>query len=490
MVVYMKLRKVFTALSLLLFIGVGVFALTIDDGTDKSEADGNLLLIGDFNFLMPEPIPLSMPPNNSPVFSVYDETPFEEELSLIRLSSAVFIEPAAAAVELPQPGYINVSGGVRLRAESNTDSAILDTLRLGTALTVTGFAGAEDDWVAVTYGSLNGFILGIYVSFGEQEAPAAVQQPAAAPVAAVTNLASSSEKKDGYINISGGVRLRAESNTSSAILDTLRLGTALTVTGTAGADGDWFAVTHQGRTGYILGIYVSLGTYQAPPAPAPVASIIPAPAPVVNEPWVLEDGETSPGYINIGSGVRLRAESNTESDILDTLRKGTALLVTGVEGDWAAVTYRGMDGFVLAEYVSLGEYVRVVELVDWWQEGKAMMKPGTTATVTDVATGISFNIRVMSVRNHADVEPITSDDAAKILRIRGGQYNMKPRAAILSVHGRSIAVSVNGKPHGIKTIRGNNFNGHFCLHFLNSRNHYNNKVDPGHQAQIQIAYNS
>ena len=38
---------------------------------------------------------------------------------------------------------------------------------------------------------------------------------------------------------------------------------------------------------------------------------------------------------------------------------------------------------------------------------------------------------------------------------------------------------MNGMPHGTTTISSNNFDGHFCIHFKNSKTHESDKVDPG-----------
>ena len=36
-------------------------------------------------------------------------------------------------------------------------------------------------------------------------------------------------------------------------------------------------------------------------------------------------------------------------------------------------------------------------------------------------------------------------------------------------------------PHGTCAITNNNFDGHFCIHFYNSRTHGTNRVDEAHQ---------
>ena len=40
---------------------------------------------------------------------------------------------------------------------------------------------------------------------------------------------------------------------------------------------------------------------------------------------------------------------------------------------------------------------------------------------------------------------------------------------------------MNGMPHGTQTISGNNFDGHFCIHFYGSKTHGSKKVDAMHQ---------
>jgi len=45
-------------------------------------------------------------------------------------------------------------------------------------------------------------------------------------------------------------------------------------------------------------------------------------------------------------------------------------------------------------------------------------------------------------------------------------------------------------PHGGDSIADNNFDGHHCIHFTNSRTHGSNKVCSLHQAAIKKAANA
>lgn len=135
---------------------------------------------------------------------------------------------------------------------------------------------------------------------------------------------------------------------------------------------------------------------------------------------------------------------------------------------------------------SRGE-VRSPEAADWWTDVQYVFTRGSVATVTDVETGISYNVRRKGGTNHADCEPLTAADTAKMKQIYGGQWSWARRAVIVSVNGRVFAASQNGMPHGLYDIYNNNFDGHFCIHFKNSRTHGTNKVDAAHQAAVMRA---
>lgn len=140
------------------------------------------------------------------------------------------------------------------------------------------------------------------------------------------------------------------------------------------------------------------------------------------------------------------------------------------------------------------------ELIDWNTGGiQDIFYKGCVAIVTDVKTGISFQVKRWSGGDHADVEPLTAADTAAMCRIYGvskaqdiNDKNLYQRHPVLVTIGtRSFAASMYGVPHNYPdgdTIPNNNFNGQFCLHFVNSRIHKSNKVDADHQKAIMYAY--
>lgn len=138
------------------------------------------------------------------------------------------------------------------------------------------------------------------------------------------------------------------------------------------------------------------------------------------------------------------------------------------------------------------DYQRAVYMV--------MMPKGSTFTLTDIARGVSFNVKVQSVSgNHADVEPATSADTDVLCSLYNvssanmlvTQNKYQRRAMVATAHTKSGDVqficSIYAIPHGNDTVSNNDFNGQFCVHFNGSKTHGSDRVDNdanGHQDMI------
>ena len=103
---------------------------------------------------------------------------------------------------------------------------------------------------------------------------------------------------------------------------------------------------------------------------------------------------------------------------------------------------------------------------NWYTTVKAICKAYPYATVYDYNTGISWQIHIFSVGAHADFEPVTANDTARMQRAFGGEttWNPKPVWVIFS-NGSVYMASTHDTPHGVSHTSDNNFAGHACLHF-------------------------
>ena len=106
-----------------------------------------------------------------------------------------------------------------------------------------------------------------------------------------------------------------------------------------------------------------------------------------------------------------------------------------------------------------------VQYANWYDKVKAITRQYPYATVYDFATGISWQIHIFSIGAHADYEPVTANDTAKMLKVFGGN-TWNPRAVWVIFSNGSIYIgSTHSMPHDVQHNRDNNFEGHSCLHF-------------------------
>ena len=136
--------------------------------------------------------------------------------------------------------------------------------------------------------------------------------------------------------------------------------------------------------------------------------------------------------------------------------------------------------------------------LDWFKAKENGVFPkigfgaGKTATLKDIETGKSLQVRIQSSGSHLDVEPVDEKDTKTLCSIYGVSEPRKigawRRAMVLTTaHGYRIVCSCYGTPHGNKMVYGNKYPGQLCLHFLNSKTSGSGVVDNGHQAAVRRA---
>ena len=165
------------------------------------------------------------------------------------------------------------------------------------------------------------------------------------------------------------------------------------------------------------------------------------------------------------------------------------------DGVWFAVDYDGRRGYMYARYLrefdaAASAAVGQVEKLEW-SVAREVIPRNTPITIIDVHTGLSYQVISFSHGSHADVFPVTPEDTEIMRQAFGGRWTWTPRPILVVVGDRTIAASMSGMPHGGGVNRGNNMNGHVCVHFLNSRTHNGNRRhENDHQNAVRRAYNT
>ena len=128
----------------------------------------------------------------------------------------------------------------------------------------------------------------------------------------------------------------------------------------------------------------------------------------------------------------------------------------------------------------------VIYLMPWDEVNRLFPREGI-AEVVDLESGLRFKVKRLFGTNHADVEPLTAADTEIMKKAVGGSWSWARRPIAVKCNGLYIAASMNGMPHGSSSIENNNFPGHFCIHFYDSRLHAGDRLDPEHQRAVMQA---
>ena len=238
-----------------------------------------------------------------------------------------------------------------------------------------------------------------------------------------------------------GVNFRTGPSTDASIINTVLHGTSVDVLEHDPAG--WSRVRIDGTTGFIRSDFLT------------------KPIQVAAQP-ATSTAQTTMVLFTSGD-VRFRAGPSTDTNVIRVLSPGTAVNVIsqGANG-WTRGTVNGTTGYIRSDLLRTSN--QNIEFLNW-SEARNLIRNGVPMRVTDVRTGLSFNLQSFSKSGHADVEPLTQADTDTILRTRNGVWSWSARPVWVTIGNRTIAAALNGMPHAGSTISGNGMNGHLCLHF-------------------------
>lgn len=316
---------------------------------------------------------------------------------------------------------------------------------------------------------------------------------------------------------SSSLVIREAASKNSKALQTLEKGDKLLITGTKG---DWYKVKYGSCTGYVMQKYVkasgsvpSSGKTENTGKSAEKAGTDKTKTDKTKSEKTGSSMSGIKSIKDIGSAPKASRPGDSGSDVkkLQQALKLLGYYNGSIDGDYGDKTKAAVKAYQKAKHLTAdgiagsgtisrlfgtsaandgkenGEKKNATEQLDWSKDNTHNLIPkGATFTVKDVKTGKTFTCRRWSGANHIDVEPATSSDAKTIKSIYGGEWSWKRRAILVKYNGHVYAASMNGMPHGTSTIN-NGFDGHFCIHFKNSKTHETKKVDPDHQAAVQSA---
>ena len=259
---------------------------------------------------------------------------------LVCLTAAVGAGVADAAGET---GTVSASSGLNLRSEPNTSSSVLAVAPRGATVQI---VETLDGWYKVTYQGRTGYMNKEYLS-----------------VAGGSSSSGSSASGTGYVK-GTYVNVRSGPGLNYSVVGSTNTGESYTV---SAKSGDWYKITYKGVTAYINSSYLSLGSGSSSSGGSTSAP-------------ETQSGTQTTGVIT-GSYVNLRSGPSTSYASLGTYNNGTKMTITGQSGDWYAVTYNGVKGYVYKQYLSTsGTSVSVESMTN---------TPAVTTTAVNMREGPS-----------------------------------------------------------------------------------------------------
>ncbi len=417
-------------------------------------------------------------------------------------------ETPAPTGSIQQTSYVQTTlDYVNLRQTASRDSKSVAKVRTGTVLAfnATTTAGTST-WYRVVYNSTEVWVLGScvkvmtqaeYQEWLNKNPGAATPQPDAAK---------------GYIvTTRDGVNIRATANGSS-ILTRVNKGTVLpyyTENIKAGSY-TWYLIRlSNGTEGYIRSDMVSKsdnnGGTLPTATPAPTGSPTAKPSATYT---TLRLGSTGDAVtrlvqelINQGyyTGSVTNVYTSTVQAAVRAFQSAKGLTVDGIAGKQTQHALFGTVEPGADDYTDYNFQFYPAEKIDWYTGGiQQLWAKGASYKIYDVKTGIVWWARRWAGSSHADIEPVTAADTARLCQIYGvsnaqeiwDKNLWQRRPCLITIGNRTFACSLFGMPHNPDgdTIPDNNMTGQICMHFTNSKGHESGKVDTYHQQAIEYAW--
>ena len=297
--------------------------------------------------------------------------------------------------------------------------------------------------------------------------------------------------KTGKVTASS-LNIRKSASSDSKVVGTLREGDKVTIKDSSGS---WYKVSKGSKTGYVAKKYIKV-TDSSDSGSSSKSSSISSSKSSSGSSSASSDGTCGPG--DTGSAVkkvqqRLKKLGYYSGSVDGDYGNGTKTAVKNFQKRNGLTANGKVNSKTLSKLNSSSAKKASssdsaggessggkTERLNWFNGGSSKIPKRATFQVKDIKTGIVFTCKRWSGANHLDAEPASASDTAKMKRIYG-HWSWRRRPVLVKYNGHVYAASMNGMPHGTGVVTGNNFDGHFCIHFYGSKTHGSKKVDAMHQ---------
>ncbi len=371
-------------------------------------------------------------------------------LALLLLAATLF-SPMGQSVTLAkqgEPGQVTADG-VKLREKPDKDSGALAELNCGQEVEV---LGEDGNWYKVMYqGSIVGYIRKDYL------------------------FVNSTGSRGAYVK-TDGTPLMGGPSADSYVVMALSAGQGLKVKALLG---EWYYAVVDTYAGYIYRTNLTITTSSVAGAGMLKQGM------QGEEVKKLQQALYDRGFLTKSADITSIFDSTTRKAV-EEYQKALGLSADGIAGTVTLDSIYDPNNKVEKANADFLKLKGTVVLLDWFKGGNEWLAKGSRFTVTDVRTGKSFRARRFGGWYHADSEPCTAYDARIMKSLEGYSWNRRP--IWITYNGKTVAASMHTMPHMVDPTSGDGFNGHFCIHLLNSKVHETGAECSRHQACVYEAY--
>ena len=408
-------------------------------------------------------------------------------------------------------GYVRTTvGGCNLRATINGTviKQIAKNVTLPYLLEPVSKNGYT--WYFVKDGNSKGYLRGDIVKVVSSG------NPTPTPASGETPAPDPGDQPTGWVKTTaGGVNLRKNAGYTD-VIGTLARNTVLPYYGspTTVKGIQWYNVKHASYgKGWLHANYVTPcnqdGSSFATPTPAPGVTTPPGGNGQEATYNTLKTGSTGQAVKNLVTELKNQGYYKGEvtnkyttavAEAVKAFQRAKGLSVDGIAGSATQHKLFGTVPVGSGDTSNLTMTLYPAEKIDWYTGGiNELWARGSNYKVYDVRTGIVWWAHRWAGGLHVDAEPLTAADTARLCKCYGvsnsteiASRNLYQRRPLLVTIGtRTFACSLYGVPHNYPegdTISTNDFKGQVCIHFTNSKTHDSKKVDSGHEAAIEYAW--
>ena len=293
--------------------------------------------------------------------------------------------------------YVANTESLNLRASNSASSAILGTLQRGEKVVVLGSYGT---WSKVQAScGLVGYVNATYLSSTLNATTGSSGSTGSTGSTGGTGGANPvSSAMTGTVNASS-LNIRSGPSTGTASLGKLAQGTVVTL---LAQNGDWYKISYNGITGYVLKTYITR-------------------SPAVQT-----------GTVN-ASSLNVRQKASTSAAILGKLNKGDVVVLAAQSGDWYKIEYNGGYGYVLKTYITRNSTSLPEESGSSGSgspsgsesAGSSGSTSGSGSAITGVVTGSNVNIRAEKSTSSAVLGTLQKGAVVRLLAQSTSWYKIE-----------------------------------------------------------------